>query len=158
MILELTIAGLPSCNSAAAPSWRTRHAERRKWHAAVAAAVLMELGRWPTPLAHARVTITRCSAGPEPDGDNLASGAKFLLDGLVKCRVIADDRPSCIGTPTFAWERVPRGSGCVRLRVESVDVKAAIESDSDGVGHPAASGVEIGERVQAMDLTGGIGA
>ena len=63
MTLTLTIPGLPSCNTAAAPHWRIRHAERRKWHSAVAGAVLIELGRWPeAPLERARVTITRCSA------------------------------------------------------------------------------------------------
>lgn len=135
MSLELVIPGLPSCNTAAAPHWRTRHAERRMWHALVAATVLAELGRWPeAPLERARVTITRCSAGPEPDFDNLASGAKFLLDGLVKAGVLKDDRPNCIGQPILLWERAPRGRGSVRISVETM---------------PASQGVEIGPRVLA---------
>lgn len=122
MTLELMIPGLPPLNSSANNHWRVRQAENKAWQGKVCGAVLMELGRWPEePLKRAEVTLTRCST-TEPDADNLASSFKFVLDGLVKARVIADDKPSVIDA-RFRWERAPRGAGCVRIRVESVDVE-----------------------------------
>lgn len=141
MILDLVIDGLPSCNSADAPSWRVRRAERKAWKAKVCGAVLLELGRWPTPLPRAHVTLTRCSSA-QPDSDNLASSWKFILDGLKLAQVIVDDSPACIGKIDSRWEMATPKKGCVRIRVEAVD-----------------AGIEIGERVMAsLDRTGGVGA
>ncbi|MEY5061664.1 MAG: hypothetical protein RIS45_1585 [Planctomycetota bacterium] len=120
MTLDLVIHGLPSCNSAAAVHWRKRHAERQAWKSHVTGAVLAKLGRFPSkPLERARVTLTRCSS-QEPDADNLASSFKFVLDGLKLAGVIEDDKPSCIGTPEFRWEKTGPKVGCVRIRVEEV--------------------------------------
>lgn len=132
MKLELTIPGLPSCNSAAAPGWRARHAERQLWKSKVMGAVLMDLGRRPKPMAKAHVTLTRCST-TEPDADNLAGSFKFVLDGLVLACVIEDDSPQCIVKFESRWEKAKRGEGRVRIVVESV------------------GDVEIGERMGARE-------
>lgn len=142
-MLELTIAGLPSCNSAAAPHWRTRHIERVKWKSKVCGAVLQALGRWPSkPLERARVELTRCSSS-RPDADNLASSFKFVLDGLVLARVIADDKPSVIGQPVFAWEKTSPRKGCVRIKVEEL----ASVHDRRDEWERGPNGVEIGPKV-----------
>lgn len=131
MTLDLTLDGLPPMNTADRTHHWSAYRLKRAWEGKVCAAVLHELGRWPErPLDRARVTITRCSTR-EPDFENLAQGGKFLLDGLVKAGVIADDSPKVIGRPTYLWERAPRGGGCVRINVRPV------------------GGVEIGPRVPA---------
>ena len=129
-MLNVTIPGLPPMNTADGLNRWRRHTLKKLWEGKVAGAVLMELGRWPSkPLDRAAVTITRCSSS-EPDFDGLVQGGKFLLDGLVKAGVIADDKPSVIGQPVFRWEKAPPKQGCVRIVVEAVEV-------------------EIGERVSA---------
>lgn len=117
--MTLDIPGLPPLNSADGLSWSGRRQLRQKWVGHVRNAVL-EAGRPAEPMTKARVTITRFSSS-EPDSDNLYFGAKFLLDGLVAARVIADDKPSVIGMPVCAWEYAPRGQGRVRIVVEESD-------------------------------------
>ena len=60
--------------------------------------------------------ITRFSSR-EPDFDALAQGGKFLLDGLVKCGVLEDDRPSVIGQPSYVWSKASPKQGKVRISV-----------------------------------------
>lgn len=130
MTLDLTLDGLPPMNTADRTHHWSAYRLKRAWEGKVCAAVLHELGRWPErPLDRARVTITRCSTR-EPDFENLTQGGKFLLDGLVKAGVLADDSPKVIGRPEYLWEAAPRGAGSVRIRVEDASV-------------------EIGERVPA---------
>lgn len=126
-MLDLTIPGLPPMNTAGphGGSHWSRTRIKRQWEGHVCAAVLTALGRWPAaPLERARVTITRCSTR-EPDFDNLAQGGKFILDGLVKAGVLADDSPKVIGRPEYLWEPAPAAQGCVRVRVEEVDASEA---------------------------------
>ena len=135
MTLHLRIAGLPPMNTADGLSRWTRRKIRLEWESRVVAAVLMELKRWPAkPLDRAEVTITRCSAN-QPDYDGLVQGGKFLLDGLVKAGVLADDSPAVIGIPVYHWEHAPRGSGCVLIAVRPAPDTSA--------------GVEIGPRIPA---------
>lgn len=120
MVLAFTLDGLPPMNTADGLHRWSRTKLRKVWESKVIAAVLLELKRWPAkPLERARVTIVRCSTR-EPDFENLTQGGKFILDGLVKAGVLADDAPKVIGRPDYQWEPAPRGKGCVRVRVEEV--------------------------------------
>lgn len=121
MTLDLTIPGLPPTNSSDKLNRWVWRKLKKDWEALVITAVLEACGRWPATLDQARVTITRCSTR-EPDYDGLVQGAKFLLDGLVRAGVIRDDKPSVIGQPVFAWEPAAPGKGCVRIRVEAIDL------------------------------------
>lgn len=115
--LDISLPGLPPMNSADATHWRTRRAIRLKWEAAVWHATI---GKRPEkPLVQARVTIVRRSTR-EPDFENLTQGGKFLLDGLVRCRVLADDSPAIIGQPTYLWEKAPPRKGHVSITVEGL--------------------------------------
>jgi hypothetical protein len=134
--LELAIPGLPPMNTAGphGGSHWSRTATKRKWEGRVCVAVLEALGRWPTvPLEQARVTITRCSER-EPDYDNLTQGGKFLLDGLVKARVLVDDSPKVIGRPDYRWEHAPRGAGCVKILVEASEASGHRVQNFDAPG------------------------
>lgn len=128
-VIEFTIQALTPLNSAAGTNRWARRDQRKTWESHVASAVLSTLLRWPPrPWAKARVTITRCSS-QEPDGDNLASSAKFILDGLKKAGVIEDDAPSFIGRPDVRWER-KTGRGETRVRVECMETYGAQGDDN----------------------------
>lgn len=120
-VLEIVLPGLPPMNTADGPSRWARYRLKKAWETRVKHALVQTIGGWPRePMTRARVTITRASTR-EPDFDGLVQGGKFLLDGLVKAKVLADDGPSVIGQPAYRWERAPRGMGSVRVRVEEID-------------------------------------
>ncbi|MCR9093442.1 MAG: hypothetical protein NXI30_04440 [bacterium] len=112
--LEIDLPGLPPINSADALHWSTRGKKRKLWKRLVWAQVVGK--KPPAPLSRARVTITRCSS-VEPDPANLGEGAKFVLDGLVECGVLADDNRETIGMPELLWEPAPAKKGHVRVVV-----------------------------------------
>jgi len=112
--LEFELDGLPPMNSADGMHWRVRRKLRIDWEFRVDLACR---GRKPeTPLPKAQVKILRFSSR-EPDFENLAQGGKFLLDGLVKCGVLEDDRPSVIGQPIYKWIKASPKQGKVRIEV-----------------------------------------
>lgn len=115
--LDLTLEGLPPINSADARHWRTRHRHRKLWKRRVWAATFAH--KPSAPLSRARVQITRASS-VEPDPANLGEGAKFLLDGLVESRIIADDDRATIGMPDLRWIPAPPKQGRVRIVVEEL--------------------------------------
>jgi len=94
--------------------WRKIHKERKRWKMLVWMATLGE--RPKEPFKKAQLTLTRFSAR-EPDYDGLVSSFKAILDGLVEAKIIADDRPSVVGQPTFRWEKTNPGSGRIRVEV-----------------------------------------
>lgn len=119
VVLDVTIPGIPPINSAGhhgGNHW-SRTQIKRQWESKICVAVLDALGRWPeAPLDRAEVTLIRRSAS-EPDFDNLVGAQKFILDGLVKAGVIADDSPKVIGRPDVRWEFAPRGQSETRIVV-----------------------------------------
>ncbi len=128
--LDIELEGLPPMNSADGHHWRVRRRMRMTWEEMVAAHCV---GKKPAqPLSKARVAITRFSSR-EPDFENKAQGGKFLIDGLVKCGVLEDDKPSVIGQPEYPWVKTAPRKGRVRIQVW------------------ADTGVEIGPRVQSRD-------
>ena len=87
---------------------------RMDWEALVAAHCV---GHKPSrPLESASIVLTRLSSS-EPDADNLVSSFKFILDGLTKCGVILDDKPSIIGIPEFRWQKTSPKKGRIRIHV-----------------------------------------
>lgn len=116
--LTIVLDGLPPMNSADGFHWRKRQRLRKQWERRVSAEVLAsDAGKPPKPLESARVTVTRCSA-KQPDADNLAQSGKWILDGLVKAGVLADDAPSVIGQPLYQWEPAKPKHGRVVVTVE----------------------------------------
>lgn len=116
--LRVKIMGLPrTVNRMSGRHWRSRVTEAKKWHRAVFLAVGWQGPK--EPLKKARLTLTRHSM-IEPDFDNLASSFKYILDGLVKCGVIQDDKPSVIGSPSFKWAKAKPREGFIEVFVEDM--------------------------------------
>ncbi len=77
----------------------------------------------PEPLRRAELSLVRYSWKPWPktDFDGLAGSFKFILDGLVTSRVLADDSDDVIGRPVYLWEPAPRGKPRLELEVQEVE-------------------------------------
>lgn len=117
--LEIELPILPKMtNRRGSSHWRGIHAERK----AVKLAVKMAIRKHktpPRPLVKAHLTLTRYSSvAPDPDG--LVSGFKAVIDSLVECGVIENDRFTNIGMPTFLWEKSPPKQGKISVVVEEI--------------------------------------
>ena len=97
--------------------WRVKHAHAMKWKLAVSLAC--HRFKPPQPLNRAVLTLIRASSA-EPDTDGLISGFKHIVDGLVECGVLANDRPSNIGIPDYRWEKCAPKRGHVRIKIEEL--------------------------------------
>jgi Holliday junction resolvase RusA-like endonuclease len=115
---RVEIDGLPRVNSADNRHWRVKQRERDEWHRRVGGAFRGLLP--PRPLLLARVELTRHSSR-EPDLDNLAASFKHVLDGLVRHRVLADDRPSIVPEFVPRWEKAAPKGGKISIRVISLE-------------------------------------
>jgi hypothetical protein len=117
-VLEFELVGLPKmANQLLRGHWIVKHRHAAKWKLAVARATH---GKRPSePLAKARLTLTRVSSS-EPDTDGLISGFKNVVDGLVECGVLVNDKPSNIGVPDYRWEKGRPGHGKIRVKVEEI--------------------------------------
>lgn len=114
--LEFTLQGLPKMsNQLLRGHWRVKHAHAMKWKLAVSLAC--HRFKPPQPLNRAMLTLTRASS-VEPDFDGLVSGFKHVIDGLVECAVLANDKSACIGQPKYAWEKCAPKHGHIRITVE----------------------------------------
>jgi hypothetical protein len=104
--------------------WRVRYEEAKKWKADVAAITMGK--RPPKPLKRARLILTRFSSrSPDPDG--CVSGFKAIIDGLVQCGILENDRYENIGMPHYLWKKCPKEQG--RIRVEVVESRETHEDD-----------------------------
>ncbi len=116
--LFFCINALPKTpNSLLQKHWRANNAEAKKWKRLVWQQCLSQMP--PKILDKARVTLIRYSSS-EPDFDGLVGSFKHVLDGLVEARVIATDKMSCIGAPTYSWEKVAPKNGRIEITVESL--------------------------------------
>lgn len=117
--LEFEIHELPkTMQSSKTMHWAQKMKYVTHWHGNVWAAAANK--KPPTPLAKAKLTLTRCSS-VEPDFDNLVISFKPVIDGLKACGIILDDKVSNIGQSSYAWERAPSKQGKIRVRVEFVE-------------------------------------
>lgn len=115
-VLEFELEGLPKMtNESYRSTWQQRMNQRKIWKKSVMLATLKF--KPPKPLVSAALTLTRVSSN-EPDFDGLTSGFKHVIDGLVESGIIASDKMSCIGQPTYKWEAGKRGQGRIKIKVE----------------------------------------
>jgi Holliday junction resolvase RusA-like endonuclease len=106
--LRIEMPGAPRTNSADNLHWRIRQKEKKNWLEQVGVSVH---GQKPDePLTSARVHITRRTAATRaPDQDNLYSASKFILDALVRSRILLDDNQDVITEFVCRWEPGVRG-------------------------------------------------
>lgn len=117
-VLEFEVIGLPKmANQLLRRNWRVNYGHSKLWKAKVGKALLLKI-KPPQPLSSAVLTLTRASS-QEPDFDGLVSGFKPVIDALVINGIIESDKPSCIKTPTFIWEKALPGLGKIKIRVEA---------------------------------------
>lgn len=116
--LYIRVNGLPKTpNQLLRKHWGVISKERVYWHNVVAAAI--GSSRPKRPLAKAKIRFVRNSSR-ECDFDGLVGCTKFLMDSLVNCGVILDDRPSVIGSPVFEWVKCKPKDGFMEIFVEEI--------------------------------------
>lgn len=116
MKLELEIPGLPpTINAIGRMHWAVKVKNIRMWSNLILASI--GSNRPATPFKKATLSLTRFSSF-EPDYDNLVISFKACIDALVKAEVIASDKPSVIGQPTYLWEKASPKKGKIKITVE----------------------------------------
>jgi len=114
--LKVELLGLPkTINRVGRTHWAIKAAEAKKWRREVSFSVISQ--RPKEPLKKASLTLTRYSSFC-PDFDNLVSSFKGCIDGLKDGQIIKDDKMSCVGAPTYKWEKVSPGKGKIKIEVE----------------------------------------
>lgn len=117
-ILEFEVKGLPkTTNNLSRMKWQAKHSYARKWKDWVKAVALQRPPK--QTLVTARLSFIRLSS-KEPDFDGLVSGFKPILDSLVECNILQNDRMSNIGQPTYKWAQAKQGYGRIIIRIEEV--------------------------------------
>jgi len=115
--LRFEIRGLPPNANASGGSrnfWAIS-AERKLWIKAIDAFIAPHLPR--QPLLFAKLTLSRHSTiSPDPDG--LVGGFKSVVDALVQCGVLVNDRFENIGMPNYSWAKCKAGEGRIFVTVE----------------------------------------
>jgi len=66
------------------------------------------------PFKEAKLYLTRHSA-VQPDWDGLVSSFKFVIDALIKYKIIENDGPDNIGQSQVHWEKAPRLKGFITI-------------------------------------------
>ena len=94
-----------------------RARERDSWHWLVYTHLPAE-ARTAPPITSCRVKITRIGKKPL-DWDNFI--AKFLLDGLVSNKVLADDKPAVVRSIEWVQEIEPRREPATRIEITDVE-------------------------------------
>lgn len=121
--LVFEIAGLPPMVN---PSGGSRNfwvidKERKLWMAAVIGLVSVKAP--PEPLALVDICCTRhSSVVPDPDG--IVHGFKAVIDALVKCRVLVNDKlTNFVKFPNYQWSPAKQGEGKISVSVTEVNRK-----------------------------------
>jgi len=123
--LLIRLEGLPlMSNQLLRGHWRKKHGHALKWKLAVSLASHMKRPR--DPLERATLTLTRCSS-MRPDHDGLVSGFKSVIDGLVECGVLANDKFENIGVPVYLWAKAPLRKGHVLIEVLEVTTNEGVK-------------------------------
>lgn len=119
VVAEFELQGLPKMtNSQGHLHWRFKTQESKKWKKLVSEKCI-SLGINNLNLEKAQLTLTRYSER-EPDFDGLVSGFKHVIDGLVECKLLVNDRISNVGQPRYIWERTKRNEGKIKVKIEKV--------------------------------------
>jgi len=114
--LYVRVSGLPKTpNQLLRKHWAVISKERVYWHNAVSLAI--RSARPKSPLTKANLRFVRNSSR-EPDFDGLVGCTKFLMDALVECGIISDDRPSVIGSPKFEWAKCKPKDGFMEIFID----------------------------------------
>ncbi len=95
--------------------WSIITHEKNKWHRLVN--LFLRHNKPPKPASMARITLTRYST-KEPDFDGLVGSFKYVIDALVKCGVIIDDKYSVIGESTYKWNKCKQKEQRIEVRIE----------------------------------------
>jgi len=128
LLCEFEIKSLPpTINEIGRKHWAVKSNIAKRWIALVwHCCVLHKVAE--LDLLMARLELTRHSSR-ECDFDNLASSFKHVIDGLVRARVIRDDKPSIIGSPVFKWEKAKKGQGKITVKVFTLGTQSPKGSD-----------------------------
>lgn len=113
--LEFQIAELPrTTNAQNSMHWTAKARYVKHWHSLVRAAA----GKLKPkkPLKTATLTLTRFSSC-EPDFDGLVSSFKHVIDGLVVCGVLENDKFSNIGRSGYFWIKSSPKKGFIEVSV-----------------------------------------
>jgi len=115
--LEFQLDGLPKTRNRIGARWYQRKAEADKWKTAVA----QELARHTLPskpIQLSKLTLTRHSS-IMPDYDGLVSSFKHIIDALIRCGVIEDDKmTNFVGNhPVYRHEMAPPKCGHIAVIV-----------------------------------------
>lgn len=114
--IQFTIHALPRLQADTLSKW-VRAKERKYWHKFVAQHVMASGGRPKVPLEKAVIRCVRHST-IQPDYANLVYSFKPVVDGLVKCAVLRDDKPSVLVDEAYEWSKAKRGAGRIEVVVE----------------------------------------
>lgn len=113
-ILSFFIPDLPATpNQLLRRHWSIVMKEKKKWHRLVGLCSIKYQG---PPLEKAKLKLMRMSTR-QPDFDGLTGSFKFLIDGLVKAKVIIDDKYEVIGESEYCWEKCKRDEQGVKVEV-----------------------------------------
>ena len=117
--LEFEIPALPkTTNANSRVHWRSKHREAKNWDLLINHHATLQ-GKPKAPLHRAILKLTRYSSS-EPDYDGLVSSFKFVIDALVSCGVLVNDKRENVGVPEYKWEKVARNKGGIKVIVEEV--------------------------------------
>lgn len=115
--LEMFIPFLPKTpNQMLRRHWTVVMNEKKQWHNLVAFYSPRYDGK---PMQKAKLIMTRRSSR-QPDFDGLVGSFKHVLDGIVKMKIIADDKYEVIGDSTYRWEKVKKDKQGVHVVIEEL--------------------------------------
>lgn len=119
VVMEFFIPDLPKLpNQMLRKHWTFVMKEKKKWHNLVVFYSPIPEG---PPLKKAKLTLIRKSSR-QPDFDGLVGSFKHVVDGLVKVKIIVDDKCDVIGESKYLWEKCKRVDQGILVRVEEMGV------------------------------------
>lgn len=95
--------------------WRHRDNHRKNWHGLVA--VHLNLNDTNKKKFKTATLILERHSSKEPDPDGLVGSFKHVIDGLVACGKLEDDKYSNIGMPEFYWHKAPPKKGFIFVTI-----------------------------------------
>jgi Holliday junction resolvase RusA-like endonuclease len=116
LLAEFEIWGLPkTTNALNSLHWAKRYKEAMRWKNLVMTQCLLKKIQGAV-LTKCQLELKRFSS-KEPDFDGMVGSWKHVIDALVQCQAIIDDKPSVIGSPIFLWEKVKPKEGRIGVKI-----------------------------------------